>query len=304
MPAWRGLVLVAGLALAACATPGPTGRPGQGLELHEVPFFPQAAYQCGPAALATVLAAAGEAVSPDELVAEVYLPARRGSLQAELLAATRRRGLAPVRLPPEPDAIRVALEAGQPVLVLQDLGAGTWRRWHYAVVVGWDEARRQWILRSGTQARERLSERRFRRAWERAGRWAFTVHPPDAPPAWAGADDWLDTLRVWVGSGPAEAARGAARAATARWPGDVRFWLLRGSVAHAGGERLEAARAWQQALALQPLAGAYFNLVQTLAELGCADAADAWLAEGRQRFPGDARLAGLQPAPAAARCPF
>jgi hypothetical protein len=63
------------------------------VELTEVPFFPQTEYQCGPAALATVLAASGAKVTPDELVPQVYLPERKGSLQVEMLAAARRHGL-------------------------------------------------------------------------------------------------------------------------------------------------------------------------------------------------------------------
>ena len=42
------------------------------LELRDTPFFPQEEYQCGPAALATVLAASGVAVSPDDLTGKVY----------------------------------------------------------------------------------------------------------------------------------------------------------------------------------------------------------------------------------------
>src|SRR5262252_3075355 len=62
-------------------------------ELTEVPFFAQSQYQCGPASLAMVMTAAGVKVTPEELVPEVYLPERKGSLQVEMLAAPRRHGL-------------------------------------------------------------------------------------------------------------------------------------------------------------------------------------------------------------------
>ena len=62
------------------------------LELADVPFFPQVEYQCGPAALATALASSGVAVTPGDLVSQVYIPARKGSLQIEMMAAARRRG--------------------------------------------------------------------------------------------------------------------------------------------------------------------------------------------------------------------
>ncbi|MGA0033840.1 MAG: hypothetical protein ACO3HA_10980, partial [Burkholderiales bacterium] len=79
--------------LAGCAAPQtgalrmqvPAGLPAQA-ELAAAPFFPQEEYQCGPAALATVLAYSGAAATPEVLVPQVYLPGREGSLQTEMLA--------------------------------------------------------------------------------------------------------------------------------------------------------------------------------------------------------------------------
>ena len=45
-------------------------------ELTEVPFFPQEDYQCGPAALATSMANFNVNVTPEQLINQVYLPAR------------------------------------------------------------------------------------------------------------------------------------------------------------------------------------------------------------------------------------
>ena len=62
---------------------------------HRTPFFPQTQHQCGPAALATLLGAAGRPVSPDELAREIYLPGRGVRLQPEIAAAIRARGFVP-----------------------------------------------------------------------------------------------------------------------------------------------------------------------------------------------------------------
>src|SRR5690606_25051344 len=76
-------------------------RVPQRVELAEVPFFPQDEFQCGPAALATALVHSGIAVSPEALVEQVWVPARRGSLQLEMLAAPRRHGRVSFRLEPK-----------------------------------------------------------------------------------------------------------------------------------------------------------------------------------------------------------
>ena len=70
-------------------------------ELTTTPFFPQELYQCGPAALATVLVHSGVATTPETLVDQVYIPEKEGSLQAEMLAAARRQGRVAYRLAPQ-----------------------------------------------------------------------------------------------------------------------------------------------------------------------------------------------------------
>ena len=84
-------VVVAAQCLLGCATLSPQAelRSQAAVRVAEVPFVAQAAYQCGPAALAMLLQHADVQVAADELTPSVYLPERRGSLQAELIAAAQ-----------------------------------------------------------------------------------------------------------------------------------------------------------------------------------------------------------------------
>ena len=139
--------------LGGCAANVPFPTNVTPIELTDVPFFPQTEYQCGPAALATILAHEGVPVDADGLVGAVYVEGLRGSLQPELLGATRRNARIPYVLEPEPSALFAELGAGRPVLVLQNLGIERVPVWHYAVVVGFDRDSDRMILRSGAERR-------------------------------------------------------------------------------------------------------------------------------------------------------
>ena len=179
------------------------------------PFFPQTDYECGPAALATALGAAGIDVRPEALTEQVYLPARQGSLQLEMLAAARRRGALAVRLPGTLDALLRELAAGRPVVVLQNLSLPIVPRWHYAVVVGYDLAARELLLRSGTTERQALGLTPFEHTWARGGHWAFVAVPPGELPASASEDEV--TAASVAFERVAQPAARAARLRERRW---------------------------------------------------------------------------------------
>ena len=141
--AWLCRAVLAGVVLAGagCATRPPlqvdAGALARGVDLSaQVPFHPQTRYQCGPAALAGVLGASGIPATPEDLESQVYLPGRQGSLQVELFGATRRAGRIPYPVAGTAQALVAELQAGRPVLVLQNLLTRSVPKWHYAVVVG------------------------------------------------------------------------------------------------------------------------------------------------------------------------
>jgi tetratricopeptide (TPR) repeat protein len=240
------------------------------LELRDTPFFPQEDYQCGPAALATVLQASGVAVEPAALAPQVYLPKRRGSLQAELIGATRRHGRLPYQLPGTGQALLAELSEGRPVLLLQNLRVKALPVWHYAVLIGYDADRNVAMLRSGRHERLEMRWQSFARSWDRAGRWAMSALAPGVIPAGAEASRYLEAAAGLETAGDRRAAALAYDAAIARWPQEPLAWLGRGNVAYAGGDIVAAAKAYAQAVKLAPdKAVAHNNLAQALADAGC-----------------------------------
>ena len=122
-------------------------------ELVTVPFYPQAAYQCGPATLAMALTWNGLAITPEALKDQVYTPSRKGSLQMAMIAAARRHGRIAYEIHGL-DSIFPEIAAGHPVIVLQNLGLSWFPVWHYALVVGYDFSKDVVVLRSGVTARK------------------------------------------------------------------------------------------------------------------------------------------------------
>ena len=237
-------------------------------ELRSVPFFPQTEYQCGPAALATVLANAKVKVKPADLVPQVYVPERKGSLQVEMLAAARRHGMISYQLAPRYEDVLREIAAGTPVIVLQDFGIGPLDNYHYAVAVGYDLDEDELILRSGDKQRQVLKTGLNEFVWKRTGYWAMVVVPPSRIPATADEASWLSAIAAFERVNP----RGARTAYTTflkRWPGNVNASVGLANTYHSAGELKEAERVLRAALARDPDSVVVLNnLAQTLSDQG------------------------------------
>lgn len=304
----RGLAALAlagaALQLAGCAwTPPQTAalraRPPADLrasvELSAVPFIAQTPLHCGPASLAMVLRHLGRDVSAEALAAAVFLPARDGTLQPEMLAGARRHDALAQQLPGRLDVLLRELQAGHPVVVLQNLGLSFAPVWHYAVVVGYDMAREELLLRSGLVEREALSWRTFEFTWQRAGHWAFVALPPGEL---AAVDDPQGALAAALAfervAAPASAARVYA-ALLRRWPDEGPLaWLGLGNARFAAGDAAGADAAWLHAGERFDSAAAWNNLALLRWQRGDAGGARAALARALQR------VARAEPALAAA----
>lgn len=282
--------------LAGCAAdpfrPLPAGAFGTPIELRAAPFFPQDEYQCGPAALATVLGSSGVSVLPDDLVSQVYVPTRRGSFQAEMMAASREHGRLPYVISPALSALLAEVEGGRPVLVLQNLGVNFMPAWHYAVVVGFSRERSELILRSGTDRRRVTGASVFARTWQRSGNWGMVALRPGELPQAPDRERYLKAAAAAEAAGHLDLATPAYAAATARWPGSAFAYLGLGNVAYGRGE-FEAAEEWyRKALGLDPGDAAILNnLASALLKQGrCSEAARLLRPAAGQPTP-DSRLA-------------
>ena len=298
----RALTFILCALLTGCATPQLSGLLQQvptdlppAAQVLEVPFFPREDYQCGPASLAMVAQFAGVPVTPEELRPQVYLPERQGSLQLEMLAATRRQGLVAWTLAPQLHELLRQVADGQPVVVLQNLSLPWAPLWHYAVVVGYEMPTQTIWLHSGLNERMAMSLRTFERTWARGRHWAMLALPPSRLPAHAQPLPWLQAAAALERVHPAAAGQ-AYETAVMAWPEEPGGWLGLGNALYAQGRLDDAGLAFEAATALAPdFADAWNNLAQVRFEqMRWDEAAEAIEQAVRLGGPRLARYRSLQ----------
>jgi hypothetical protein len=233
-----------------------------------VPFFAQEELQCGPAALAMVLNWSGIVVQPSDLSPEVYSRGLKGSLQSALIGAARRHGRVAYPITGS-EALLAEVSAGHPVIVLTNLGFFWYPKWHYAVVIGYDQELHEIVLHSGITANEHLSFRVFMNIWQRSEYWGLLILPPEILPATGDEGPWLAAIVGLERAGQWQAAASGYAAALERWKESFAAWMGLGNSRYSLHDLAGATKAFRQATLLQEENGmAFNNLAQVLSEQG------------------------------------
>jgi len=153
-------------------------RPSQTVTIEEVPFFPQLDYQCGPASLAGVLGYYGDDVGPDEIAEAIYRERIRGTVSLDMVLYARKRGFASKWYQGNTDDIIGAVDRGNPVIVMIDLGFSLARVYHYMVITGYSF--KGVIANTGTTPQKLIPWERFMSQWEKTHNWTLMITPKAA----------------------------------------------------------------------------------------------------------------------------
>jgi tetratricopeptide (TPR) repeat protein len=274
------LVLGFALLVTGCATPqlealrtAPGDDLPQNAYVQDVPFVPQTAYYCGPAALTMALRQTGLEMTLDEAAAEVYTPGLEGTLRQDVVAAARRQGRMAVQVN-DLQALLTEIAAGHPVIVFQNLGLSIYPQWHFALAIGFDRRSEEVILHSGERRDLRTPFDTFERTWRRGDYWALVVTEPADLPASTGEAEGLEAALGLELAGRRDAARQAFQALTLAWPESYKAQMGLGNQYYALEDHPGAARAFQAASRLEPENPApWNNLAYALHEMGQDDAA-------------------------------
>jgi tetratricopeptide (TPR) repeat protein len=236
--------------------------------LGGVPFFKQETYQCGPSSLAMLLAWDGLNISPNDLTDAVYTAKLHGSLQPSLISAARQYGRVAYPIKGLKELFE-ELNAGHPVIILQNLGLKWYPKWHYAVVIGYENRGKKIILHTGIKESERISKRLFQKTWSSSDYWGLLILPADKLPATATEEKYLNAIAGLERAGQFEVAVRGYKTAINRWPKSLSAWMGLGNSFYAKGNLSSAASAFEQAIKLYPQNGMpQNNLAQVLWEQG------------------------------------
>jgi tetratricopeptide (TPR) repeat protein len=238
------------------------------VEIETIPFYPQKAYQCGPAALAMVLDWSGLLISPEDLTAEVFTPERKGSLQSAMVSTVRRNGRIAYVFTGLSDLF-VEVAAGHPVIILQNLGLSWYPVWHYAVVVGYDLSEKYVILRSGNIRRKLMSFQVFEKTWARSNYWGLLILQSNQLPATVKKDLFLKALLGLEEARQFRTAIDGYHTALKQWPKSLTVFIGIGNCYYALGDLENAEKALRKAVRYHPKSGpAFNNLAQIFFEQG------------------------------------
>ncbi len=145
----------------------------------DVPFFPDRTDQCGPSALASVLAFWGHPVDSSALKKEVYTARLKGSLPVDLLLAAQNAGFKAHLYDGSLPDMRAELVAGHPLIAFLNRGTSLLPVGHYVVITGFDEKRQGVYLHSGSRQNDFVPYKRFSKDWNKTDRSTLLILPPN-----------------------------------------------------------------------------------------------------------------------------
>jgi hypothetical protein len=223
-----------------------------------VPFIPPRSELCGSTSIEMV-ASYWQSTTPyipklstEELEARTLIPAKGGTLQIELVTASRVNGLIVYPMEPTFEALFLELSADHPVIVLVNRSFSWHPMWHYAPVIGYDEKKRSLIAHFSDQPNEPLSIATFAALWKRSDNWGVVLLPPGELPASVSLKTFLRAVHEFEKIDKGSGAIRAYQSALERWPDDADILFALANSYYNASNLLEAERNYRKLLTLNP----------------------------------------------------
>ena len=300
MPSFWQIFLLLGLSiflLSACQTPTQTKQilkqPPDIARQHlvpNVPFYSQEDFFCGPTTLAEVAGFYGLEQNPLQIAPNSFIPGLEGSLQIEMVAATRQLGLLAYAENGNMAQLLSLLAEDIPVIVLQNNAIALFPQWHYAVVIGYDLDTAELILHTGITEAHRLNFSTFERTWQRGQYWMLAMLPRDKSSKHLDPFIYAKACQDLISTQQSSAGVAALKTATQQWPD---YWLpyfLLGNY-YFSTQPFVAANWFEKGLSFAQQEVSYLNnYAMLLSGLGCTIKAKELIAQALHIVPDDSDL--------------
>lgn len=148
--------------------------------IENVPFYPQKEFQCGPAALASVLNFWGLSITPDEIAKEIFSKSARGTLTIDMLLYANKKGLFSAQYKGGWEDLKEKINRGYPLIVLVDYGIKPFfQANHFMVIIGYNE--KGVIANSEKKENLFIEKEEFLELWEKTDYWTLLIKGSEIP---------------------------------------------------------------------------------------------------------------------------
>lgn len=155
-------------------------NPASGRYISGVPFFPQKAYRCGPAALASVMGYWGSPLTMDDISKEIFDEKRSGTLPIDMLTYAKGAGFDVVYYRGSLDDLRLRVADKTPLILFLNMGYDLYPVGHYITVIGYDDVLRAVIAHSDMDVEAVFTYDELLSAWGKTDFSTFLVRPGQA----------------------------------------------------------------------------------------------------------------------------
>lgn len=141
--------------------------------INSVPFLPSEEFQCGPSSLAMVLNFLGMKIKPDEISKEIYSETAKGTAEFDMIIFAQKKGFKAIQYRGSIEDIKEKIKANKPLIVMTDESFWFYKKYHYMVVVGFDES--NVIVNSGKDEHKRINLSDFYKKWQKTDFWTLLI---------------------------------------------------------------------------------------------------------------------------------
>jgi tetratricopeptide (TPR) repeat protein len=255
--------------------------------INNVPFYAQEQFYCGPTTLSEIFEYYGHSISANEIAPKIFIPDKEGSLQLEMITATRQYDFLPYAERGTLTKLMQLVSSDIPVIVFQNLSIQLLPQWHYAVVTGFDLTTRTMTLHTGLTPNHTMSFELFEKTWGRGNYWLLAPVPPNKISDKMNSFTYISAAYDMLEVGKDEQAIAFLGTATKQWPNQWLAYFLLGN--YYLDEQPEKAVKWfEEGYQVGQSQAAYINnYAYALASNGNLAKAQILIEEALLRFPND-----------------